>query len=206
MKEPYLLLEKIWEGRMNASKNYISYLRGRAYILEKERHPINRTQEHNLKVVDLLAQQFKVGTTTIMRDYRFAIGLDRFKGELISERELILKNESILKKSEVTFLGKFEFLNVKDFFCFIKKGGNLKDFDGVDLDDWGDLLKRTKKKKKGKDIVKERQPKVYTRWFQQEERLIEIITNQGTEKDKEEIRKELRDRIKEIEELIEKVK
>ena len=69
-------------GRRNCSQEAISYLRGLRYRNEKQQHGTNRhtsKSSHNgnsKKTAELLAEQYKVGKNTILRDEKFTYAID----------------------------------------------------------------------------------------------------------------------------------
>ena len=91
-------------GRRNLSSEQQSYLRGKRYESEKQQHGGSRkssSQNANLKTSDALADTYKVSKDTIIRDAKFAKGID-----LIGERNPILKEQILkgltkVKKTEV---------------------------------------------------------------------------------------------------------
>lgn len=97
-------------GRRNLTAEQASYLRGKRYNLEKESHGGDRKsnpQNGDLKTNERLAQEFKVGKTTIERDGKYAQAVDKIEstfGEPIKQG--ILNREVLATKQDVQTLGE----------------------------------------------------------------------------------------------------
>jgi len=91
-------------GRRNLTPEQQSYLRGKRYESEKQQHGGNRkasSQNANLKTSDALAEAYKVSKDTIIRDAKFAKGVDLIGERNPSLKGNILKGLVKVKKSDV---------------------------------------------------------------------------------------------------------
>ncbi|MTI30689.1 hypothetical protein [Xanthovirga aplysinae] len=201
LEAAFELMEEIQLGRRNATKNYIAYLRGRSYLREKGKHGGGRSSGKGRKSVDLVAERFKVGSRTIIRDSYFALGIDCLKEVFFTEREQLLQGGGMLSKAEVSFLGQYNnWVNIKDFIEFLSKGGSLKVFDEVPKEQWVDLISRRKgpKKKESNKTKRDR----FNYWLQAEEKIVRKIVSKGNDEERNQKRIELEKRVTELQGLI----
>jgi hypothetical protein len=126
-------MRKLQLGRRNLTSNQMAYLRGRTYHdmkheaagrPEAERSGLGKTKE-------ILAVEFKVGTSQIQRDAWFCKAIDRFRDknlpeEIQAESDRILLNESDFLKGEIELLGKHLDIPLELAFKYKKAGGDLR--------------------------------------------------------------------------------
>ena len=128
-------------GRRNLTPEQQSYLRGKRYEAEKQRHGGDRkssSQNANLKTSDALAAAYSVSKDTIIRDARFARGLDLIGSSNPSLKARILAGGEKVKKSAVQQLAKaaekypetsWQFTSAEDIsriLAGLKSGGKAK--------------------------------------------------------------------------------
>jgi hypothetical protein len=117
-------------GRRNLTSNQMAYLRGCTYLDLKEENRAKEKREQQDNIKEVLAAEFKVGTTSIIRDYQFSLGLKRFLDDSLSEElqneyNKILYHESALNKIDVVLLGKNAELPLDLSLKFKIAGGDL---------------------------------------------------------------------------------
>jgi hypothetical protein len=207
------LMEEIQLSRRNATRNYMSYLRGRAFLREKgERGGDRKSEDANNSGAkrEIVAQRFKVGTRTIERDAEFAVGVDRFQEEGFSdERQRILLQESLLTKNDVQFIGRFSEVPVETTVQFLSNGGNLESLKDIPQPEWVEFMKSYK----GADPapVKPVQSKApekpsakadaFFSWYKKEDKIIQKIAKKGDQEAIQQKLNELDERIQHLEQL-----
>lgn len=204
------LMEEIQLGRRNATKSYVSYLRGRAYLREKGKHGGDHISEQgkNGKSVEIVAERFKVGRSTIIRDSYFSIGLDRFKMEPYGElRNRLLAGEGVLTKSEVSFLGQYDFLEVEDFMKFKAEGGSIDAFNNTPQEHWVSIMAgKPKEEEAVVKTVKTARKDQFFSWISMEQKTIDRLVKKGSKEDLEKKRVELEGKVKELQGMIQVIR
>lgn len=209
LDEAKALMEEIQLGRRNATRNYISYLRGRAYLREKSHHGGAREDSSGMKTRDVVAERFKVGSRTIALDAKFAEGVDRFADislseELQKERQRILLQDSVLTKNDVIYLFDHPSIELHSYMHFISKGGHLKLVKDLPADEANEFLqnftnlgskpssKPTSKKDVPSGII---QNKPLFKSSKTEEKLIRDIAQNGSSEEREQAVQEIHSQI-----------
>jgi hypothetical protein len=132
LDEAKRFMRQLQFGRRNLTVNQMAYLRGRTYLdMKKEANRPEGQQQATGKTKDILAAEFKVGPSTILRDAVFCAGVDRFSDknlpqELQEERDRILLHESLFLKGEIELLGKHPEIELSLAFDFKQAAGDLK--------------------------------------------------------------------------------
>lgn len=95
-------------GRRNLTPEQQSYLRGKRYENEKQMHGGDRStakeassQNANLKTSELLASEYNVSKDTILRDSKFARGIDLVGTANPALKQAILSGEAKVKKGDL---------------------------------------------------------------------------------------------------------
>ncbi len=106
----YIITKQL--ARRNLSKLEISYYRGLDYLNTKNEHGGDRKsdeesslQNDNLKTSEILSEKYKVSPATIIRDSKFALGVEKLSTQ---DRNTLFIGDSILKKKDVEYLGQNE--------------------------------------------------------------------------------------------------
>ena len=151
-------------GRRNATPEGISYLRGLRYRNEKQQHGTNRhtsKSPHNgnsKKTVELLAEQYKVGKNTILRDEAFADAVESIvkvfptPSQQKDIKHQILTRQINLSKKDIIELSQLSASYTKQVLSHKKELWQIK----LEIEQ-----RRKKKKKKPVRIVLPKEIKMY---------------------------------------------
>ncbi len=119
-------------SRRNLTPEAASYLRGKRYEAEKGEHGGSRRgrkpkdQSGPLTTAEKLGQEYKVGPTTIKRDFLFASAVDRIVENCGEEsKNLILSRDTGLSRGGVARLGKMTPAAQQEALKQLKETGRL---------------------------------------------------------------------------------
>lgn len=208
-------------GRRNLTINQMAYLRGRTYLdMKKEASRPEGQQKARGKTKDILAAEFKVGPSTVLRDAVFCEGVERFHNPKLSqnlqeERDRILLHESVFTKGDVELLGKHKELDLVLAFTFRQSGGNLKEICALPADEQNAAMKAFLYYNREQETKKEPQNKSkspaptpvdrFEKWrSQQDKQIVKVLKSQDP-KAIEEKKSELQKQAQYLNDLIQKL-